>query len=74
MCGFLVSADHGDNSRIRLRGPDLTRIGAERAADWLRGWITNPEAVDPSANMPAFGDTLTTSELDAVVAFLSERR
>jgi asparagine synthase (glutamine-hydrolysing) len=25
MCGFLVSADHGDNSRIRLRGPDLTR-------------------------------------------------
>ena len=72
--GRYCAACHRIDGEGIASGPDLTRIGAERAADWLRGWITNPEAVDPSANMPAFGDTLTTSELDAVVAFLSERR
>ena len=40
-------------------GPDLTRVGAQRDAKWLRDWITDPEAVDPLANMPAFGDMLT---------------
>ncbi len=62
-----------DNEGVSI-GPDLTRIGAERDATWLREWITNPEAVDPFANMPAFGTTLTPAELDALVAFLSARR
>ena len=72
--GRYCAACHMIDGEGIASGPDLSRIGSERAADWLRGWITNPEAVDPFANMPAFGETLTTSELDAVVAFLSERR
>ena len=55
-------------------GPDLSRIGATRDAVWLRDWITEPEAVDPFANMPAFGDTLSEEEMKAVVAYLSARR
>jgi len=55
-------------------GPDLSHIGATRDAAWLRAWITEPEAVDPFANMPAFGDTLTEEELKALAEYLAARR
>jgi mono/diheme cytochrome c family protein len=55
-------------------GPDLTRAGAERDAAWLRDWITEPEAVDPFANMPAFGGTLSEPEMTALVAYLARRK
>jgi mono/diheme cytochrome c family protein len=54
--------------------PDLSRVGASRDAQWLRNWITNPEEVDPFANMPAFGDTLTPEEMTALVEYLAERK
>ena len=37
-------------------------------------WITNPEEVDPFANMPAFGDTLTAEEMTALVDYLAVRK
>jgi len=55
-------------------GPDLSRIGATRDASWLRMWITQPEAVEPYANMPAFGDTLTDQEMRAVSEYLASMR
>ena len=55
-------------------GPDLTHAGAERDARWLHDWITNPEAVDPFATMPAFGEVLTAEEMSALIAYLSGRR
>ena len=55
-------------------GPDLTRAGAERDAKWLREWIIDPEAVDPTAAMPSFGDRLTPEELTAVTNYLAARK
>jgi len=54
--------------------PDLSRVGATRDKQWLLNWITNPEEVDPFANMPAFGDTLTPQEMTALVDYLSQRK
>jgi len=49
-------------------------VGATRDAAWLRAWITEPEALEPFANMPAFGDTLTDAELTALAEYLAGRR
>jgi mono/diheme cytochrome c family protein len=54
--------------------PDLTRAGSTRDAQWLREWITDPTAVDPFANMPAFGGVLTPEQLTAIVNYLAARK
>jgi len=54
--------------------PDLSKVGARHDATWLRRWITNPETVDPLANMPGFGDILSPDEMSALVAYLGGRR
>ena len=61
----------GEGSSI---GPDLTRIGAQRDAQYLHDWITQPDAVDPLANMPAFGEVLTPDEMTVVVKYLAARK
>jgi mono/diheme cytochrome c family protein len=61
----------GEGSSI---GPDLTRVGGQRDAKWLHDWITQPDAVDPAANMPAFGEVLTEHEMMVVVNFLAARK
>jgi len=55
-------------------GPDLTHIGSTRDAQWLRDWISEPEAVDPLANMPAFGGVLSAEEMTALVDYLAARK
>jgi ubiquinol-cytochrome c reductase cytochrome b subunit len=55
-------------------GPDLTRVGARHDTAWLRDWITQPDAVDPAASMPAFGDVLRSDEMGAIVDHLAARR
>lgn len=64
----VIDGEGGDD------GPDLSRIGAEHDAATLRRWITDPEAVDPDAEMPSFGDRLTREELDAIAAYLASRK
>jgi mono/diheme cytochrome c family protein len=61
----------GEGSSI---GPDLTRIGGQRDAKWLHEWITQPDAVDPAASMPAFGEVLTPEEMTTIVSYLAARR
>ena len=56
------------------QGPDLTHAGKERDAQWLRDWITDPEAIDELADMPAFGDRLTPEELTAIANYLATRK
>jgi ubiquinol-cytochrome c reductase cytochrome b subunit len=56
------------------QGPDLTRAGEKRDAKWLRDWITDPEAMDELADMPAFGDRLTPEELTAIANYLAGRK
>ena len=55
-------------------GPDLTRAGQQRDVMWLREWISDPEAVDPFANMPAFGNTLSEEQMTAIVNHLAARK
>ncbi len=54
--------------------PDLTMAGAERDATYLREWISDPEAIDPFTDMPAFGDTLSEEQMTALVNYLAARR
>ncbi len=55
-------------------GPDLSQAGAKHDAATLRRWIVDPEAVDPDAEMPSFGDRLSEAQLDAVAAYLAARK
>ena len=55
-------------------GGDLSRVGSEHDAAWLRAWITDPAAVDELAEMPAFGDRLSPEEMAAIVSYLATRK
>jgi ubiquinol-cytochrome c reductase cytochrome b subunit len=55
-------------------GPDLSHEGRKHDEATLRRWITNPEAVDPEADMPAFGKRLKPEELGAIATYLAGRK
>jgi ubiquinol-cytochrome c reductase cytochrome b subunit len=55
-------------------GPDLSRAGSKHDVTALRRWITDPEGVNPEAEMPPFGKRLSAAELDAVAGLLAARR
>jgi ubiquinol-cytochrome c reductase cytochrome b subunit len=55
-------------------GGDLSTAGRKRTAEWLRAWITDPGAIDPATDMPAFGDRLSEEEMGAIVDYLARRR
>jgi ubiquinol-cytochrome c reductase cytochrome b subunit len=55
-------------------GPDLTRAAERRDGQFLRDWISDPEAIDEFANMPAFGEQLSEEQMDAIVAYLAVRK
>ncbi|CAN5584850.1 cytochrome c oxidase subunit II [soil metagenome] len=42
----------------------------DTTADNLHAWITDPQDLKPGAQMPAFGESLTSEQIDAVVAYL----
>ena len=50
------------------RGPDLSTVGAQRDAEWLKAFLKDPKAVTPNAKMMAFKGT--QEELEALVAYL----
>jgi ubiquinol-cytochrome c reductase cytochrome b subunit len=55
-------------------GPDLSHEGTKHDLATLRTWITDPEAVDPDAEMPAFGNRLMPQELDAIATYIAGRK
>jgi mono/diheme cytochrome c family protein len=50
------------------RGPDLSTMGGQRNAQWLKAFMKDPKAVNPNAKMMAFKGT--EEELEALVAYL----
>ena len=52
----------------------MTHAGAERDAKWLHAWISDPEAVDDTAEMPSFGERLSQEELTALSNYLAGRK
>jgi mono/diheme cytochrome c family protein len=55
-------------------GGDLSHIGREHDAKWLRDWIADPGAIDPATEMPAFGERLSDAEMRAIVSYLARRK
>jgi ubiquinol-cytochrome c reductase cytochrome b subunit len=55
-------------------GPELSKAGAEHDLETLKTWIIDPEAVDPLAEMPAFGDRLSPEQLEAIASYLAGRK
>lgn len=55
-------------------GPELTHIGSKREIGFLRQVITDPESVDPDAEMPPFAKRLSPEEIEAVAAYLASRK
>lgn len=55
-------------------GPDLTHAGGKHDVNALRLWITDPEAVNPEAEMPPFGRKLSPVELEAIAEYLAARK
>ena len=55
-------------------GPDLSRAGEKHDVEKLKVWISDPEAVDPDAEMPSFAKRLTAAELDAIASYLAARK
>lgn len=54
-------------------GPDLSEAGRKHDLAWLRRWITRPEAMKDDAKMPAFGDKLSSHELETIAGYLASR-
>jgi ubiquinol-cytochrome c reductase cytochrome b subunit len=64
----LIDGDGGKD------GPDLSHEGSKHDVATLRRWIIDPEAVDPKADMPAFGKRLSPDELETIASYLSARK
>jgi mono/diheme cytochrome c family protein len=60
------------------RGPDISKIGQERDADWLFAYVRNPLSVKPKAQgarlMPAFEGTLTDEQIRALAVWLAAKK
>ena len=55
-------------------GPDLSRVGQRLDQAALKRLISDPEAVNPDAEMPSFASRLSQAELDAIASFLASRK
>ncbi len=50
-------------------GPDLSRVGLKREADWLLKFLKNPKTVNQRAKMTPFEGS--DQDLEALVAYLT---
>jgi ubiquinol-cytochrome c reductase cytochrome b subunit len=59
-------------------GPELSRAGVKdgkpQDVATIRTWIEDPEAINPLADMPSFGNRLTAEQLDAIAGHLAARK
>jgi len=64
----VVDGEGGDD------GPELSKIGSTRDEAFLKRLIADPESVDANAEMPSFERRLSPAELDAIAAYLANRK
>ena len=57
-----------------VAGPDLSKVGAIRDANWLHSYVENPKSINPDARMPAFLPPLTHQEAEWLAQYLSTLR
>jgi mono/diheme cytochrome c family protein len=54
------------------RAPDLSHVGSEYSAEYLRSWLNDPASRRPWAHMPK--PQLTWPEIEALAEYLASRR
>ena len=70
--GCVACHDMPGFSRDEVRAPRLDSLGYKVRADWLRAWLTDPEAYLSQARMPNF--RLRPDEVESLTAFLLAQR
>lgn len=71
-CGNCHVVGHGKKLTKQPHGfVDLTMTTQNRKDDWLRAWLTNPNAVKPDTRCFIAG--LDARQIDVLVAFLHKR-
>jgi mono/diheme cytochrome c family protein/uncharacterized protein YbaR (Trm112 family) len=55
----------------RGRGPNLSREGAKRTADWLLDHMRNPTVHNPNSKMPSFEGKITEDDLRSLAEYLA---
>jgi mono/diheme cytochrome c family protein len=73
-CALCHTIDGDGASGESASAPDLSDAGKKHDAKWLHDWIVQPDAVDPGATMPPFGDELNDQEMTALVTYLAARK
>lgn len=52
-------------------GPNLSKVGGNRSAEWLADHVKNPKSHKPQSMMPEFGSKLNADELKSVTDFMT---
>jgi mono/diheme cytochrome c family protein len=60
--------------RKGMKGPNLTKIGAEHDADWIAEHIRNPRGHEPGSRMPQFEGKLKPEEIRSLAEFLAAKK
>lgn len=52
-------------------GPNLSKVGGNRTAEWLAEHVKDPKSHSPGSKMPEFGSKLKPEELKSVTDFMT---
>jgi mono/diheme cytochrome c family protein len=66
--------ESGGPSRGSSKGPDLSKVGAARSAEWLADYIRDPRSKSADSKMPAFGGKLTDAQIKELAAWLAAKK
>ena len=67
------AACHAIQGKGGAAGPDLSRAGAKRDAEWLKRFIRNPKEVNAASVMPGYAN-VPAEDLEAMARYLAELR
>ncbi len=56
------------------KGPALTGVGRRLDVEMMRQQISDPQAVNPNAEMPGYADQLSAEDIDLLVKFLAKQK
>ena len=56
----------------KLKGPNLSKVGAEHTVDWLAEHVKNPKSHKPGSMMPEFASKLSEDDIKIVAEFMSK--
>jgi mono/diheme cytochrome c family protein len=66
-----AGGDSAGGGRRGGRGPNLSRVGAKRTADWLLDHMRNPTVHNPNSKMPSFEGKISEDDLRSLAEYLA---